>query len=123
MSDLTLLAGSMGVRLPPAVGVVACTLRAAADADNNPQPSPAAHLNIAPQLVLTPARWPLVAEWLEFLGRPAMKGTVSKDTWLQLLTLRASVAADLSDYEAVSDAWPVLLDDFVDYARAKKARA
>lgn len=70
------------------------------------------------QLVMTPARWPLAPAWVSFLSRPGMKGSVSKDTWSQLLRLRSLVKSDLSNYEAASDAWPVLLDDFVEWQRA-----
>ena len=72
------------------------------------------------QMILTPARWPRVTSWLAFLSRPNMKGSVSKDCWNQLLQFRECVEDDLSNYEDESDAWPVLLDDFVEWARREK---
>jgi hypothetical protein len=84
---------------------------------------PALPLRLArPQLVLTPTRWPLVTAWLAFLRRPAMRGSVPRDTWNQLLVFRARVAQpSLADYEEISDAWPTLLDDFVEWYRKTPA--
>ncbi len=64
--------------------------------------------------------WPLKDAFLAFLDH-AKPPTVTRDTWQQLRRLITSVKHDLSDF--VSDdasAWPVLLDDFVSWARTSR---
>ena len=76
------------------------------------------------QILVSPARWPLVGEWLAFLqaqqaaGRPL---SVSKDSWNMLLELMDTVPdrSKLAAYD-LSPAWPAVFDDFMDFTRKRK---
>lgn len=58
--------------------------------------------------------------WLEFLkGR---KHAVTRDSFALLLDFAMIVDGDFSNYEE-DGAWPVLLDEFVEYAKAKRPSA
>lgn len=58
--------------------------------------------------------WTFTEKWCEFLqdqhGRP-----INHDTWKQLLQFKKLNAADFSNYDE-NQAWPHLIDDFVEYA-------
>lgn len=55
--------------------------------------------------------------WIEFLqGR---KNAISRDTYSLLLDFTRSVDQDLSNYDGENGAWPVLLDEFVDFAKPR----
>ena len=58
----------------------------------------------------------LLDKWLAFVELK-VKNAISKDTWLMLYDLATQVKPDLSDYD-ISGAWPVLLDEFVEYVRS-----
>lgn len=58
----------------------------------------------------------LLDKWLAFVELK-VKNAISKDTWMMLYDLATQVKPDLSDYD-MSGAWPVLLDEFVEYARS-----
>eukprot|EP00930_Biecheleria_cincta_P105616 TRINITY_DN98438_c0_g1_i1.p1 TRINITY_DN98438_c0_g1~~TRINITY_DN98438_c0_g1_i1.p1 ORF type:complete len:227 (-),score=50.16 TRINITY_DN98438_c0_g1_i1:33-686(-) len=60
----------------------------------------------------------LLDAWLEF-AQVKCPQMVSQDLWMMLWDLAAEVKPDLSNYEDDSS-WPVLLDEFVEYVRAKK---
>ena len=66
--------------------------------------------------------WPLIDEWLEFCksNRTKMQ-LVSIDTWQQTLEFAREVKPDLSNWDA-DGAWPVVIDDFVEYIRSGKAK-
>jgi hypothetical protein len=76
-------------------------------------------------LLLSPEMWPLVGDWVEWLGKQTK--TVTRDTWVQLLDLSARVKssspADLAVYDE-SSAWPSMFDDFIDWLkRGKKEKS
>lgn len=55
--------------------------------------------------------------WTAFLREKGVKG-ITRDTWNLLLDFANMVSPDFSNYDAES-AWPVLIDEFVEYAREK----
>jgi len=57
-------------------------------------------------------------EFYAFLDEKGVKA-VTKDVWDMLLTFATSVEDDMSDYDD-DGAWPVLIDDFVEWFREKK---
>jgi DCN1-like protein 1/2 len=65
------------------------------------------------------ARYPEpVARWIEFVEAKGIK-VVTKDVWDMLLTFLANVNQDdMADYDD-EGAWPVLIDDYVEWFRAK----
>lgn len=63
-----------------------------------------------------PPHFALLDKWVAFIeGRGRL--AIPRDTWLMVYDLATQVKPDLSDYDADS-AWPVLLDDFVEWVRA-----
>merc|ERR1712137_1179295 len=58
----------------------------------------------------------LLDQWLAFC-EAKVTHAISRDTWVMLYDLATQVKPDLSDYDT-SGAWPVLLDEFVDYVRS-----
>eukprot|EP00743_Colponemidia_sp_Colp-15_P001431 GILK01001569.1.p1 GENE.GILK01001569.1~~GILK01001569.1.p1 ORF type:complete len:269 (+),score=48.58 GILK01001569.1:61-807(+) len=55
--------------------------------------------------------------WLSFM-KEHNKNAVNKDLWAMLLDFSRSINENFSNYDA-DGAWPVLIDDFVDYARKR----
>ncbi|KAM7536521.1 hypothetical protein Aperf_G00000081320 [Anoplocephala perfoliata] len=53
--------------------------------------------------------------WFKFL-RVKKQPSISKDTWDLLLAFVTTISPDFSDYDLES-AWPVLIDEFVEWAR------
>ena len=60
-------------------------------------------------------RWPLAAQWVDFVLRQKAK-VVSADLWLQVYEFSVDVRPDMSGYDE-EGAWPVIIDEFVDYMR------
>jgi len=60
-------------------------------------------------------QWPLHKHFDAFLSQSKYK-VINKDQWCNVLEFSRSVNADLSNYDE-DGAWPVLLDEFVDWYR------
>eukprot|EP00695_Tsukubamonas_globosa_P003928 TRINITY_DN920_c0_g1_i1.p1 TRINITY_DN920_c0_g1~~TRINITY_DN920_c0_g1_i1.p1 ORF type:complete len:280 (+),score=105.98 TRINITY_DN920_c0_g1_i1:60-842(+) len=58
--------------------------------------------------------------WLEFL-KTVYNKAVGKDTWQQFLEFTRTIDESFSNYDT-DGAWPIVLDDFVDYAKPKIAK-
>ncbi|KAI1314875.1 DCN1-like protein 5 [Mortierella claussenii] len=53
--------------------------------------------------------------FVEFLENKKPVKVINKDQWYNFLDFSESVAEDLSNYDGASSAWPVLLDDYVEW--------
>lgn len=60
-------------------------------------------------------RWPLFSQFHQFLEQSKYK-VMNRDQWFNILEFSRHIAADLSNYDE-DGAWPVLLDEFVDWFR------
>eukprot|EP00903_Cladosiphon_okamuranus_P007717 g7478.t1 len=69
-------------------------------------------------LVLSGPEFPLLKDFSDFL-RGANVPVVTKDMWAQTLAFFCQVDADLSNFDE-SDAWPVVVDEFVEKMLAQK---
>lgn len=70
------------------------------------------------QLLLADRNISCLPLWLEFLESQTSVKVVSKDTWQVFLDFATTIKPDFSNYDEAS-AWPVLVDNFVSYARQK----
>ena len=68
--------------------------------------------------ILLTDKFPLLPEWSQFLVEKWNKA-ISRDTWNLLLEFCTTVDATLSNYDPYG-AWPVLIDDFVEYHTEKE---
>jgi len=59
----------------------------------------------------------LLDTWIGFVEQRC-KNAISKDTWMMLYDLATQVKPDLSDYD-MNGAWPVLIDEFVEFVRSQ----
>ncbi|CAK1585705.1 unnamed protein product [Parnassius mnemosyne] len=69
--------------------------------------------------VLLP-RWPLRAPLATFLQRERRYRVVNRDQWCNILEFSRTVDHHLAAYDA-DGAWPVMLDEFVEWLRAERA--
>ncbi|KAM3868869.1 DCN1-like protein 5 [Diretmus argenteus] len=63
--------------------------------------------------------WPLFPGFHQFLEQSKYKG-MNKDQWYNVLEFSRTILADLSNYDE-DGAWPVLLDEFVEWQKARSA--
>lgn len=63
--------------------------------------------------------WPLYNEFAEFLQQPKSPRVINKDQWNNIYEFSRTINIDLSNY-SIDGAWPVLLDDFVDFLKKKR---
>ncbi|KAK1135382.1 DCN1-like protein 5 isoform X1 [Acipenser oxyrinchus oxyrinchus] len=63
--------------------------------------------------------WPLFSVFHQFLEQSKYK-VMNKDQWYNVLEFSRTVHADLSNYDE-DGAWPVLLDEFVEWQKARLA--
>uniref|UniRef100_U5EPX7 Defective in cullin neddylation protein n=1 Tax=Corethrella appendiculata TaxID=1370023 RepID=U5EPX7_9DIPT len=59
--------------------------------------------------------WPLYQKFAQFLEQSKYK-VINKDQWCNILEFSRTISNDLSNYD-VDGAWPVLLDEFVEWLR------
>jgi len=64
-------------------------------------------------------RWNLVDEFVEFLDVYSKKW-INRDQWNNIYEFSKHIEDDCSNYD-VDGAWPVLLDEFVDYIKSKRS--
>ena len=60
--------------------------------------------------------------WTQFIETKSESGEIkfiSKDQWSQLLEFASTIKADLSNFDE-DEAWPVLIDDFVMWAKEQQ---
>ncbi|ORZ27586.1 Cullin binding-domain-containing protein [Lobosporangium transversale] len=53
--------------------------------------------------------------FVEFLETKRPVKVINKDQWYNFLDFSETIAEDLSNYDEASSAWPVLLDDYVEW--------
>lgn len=63
--------------------------------------------------------WPLFSFFYQFLEQSKYK-VMNKDQWFNVLEFSRTVHADLTNYDE-DGAWPVLLDEFVEWQKARQA--
>ncbi|KAG1668789.1 DCN1-like protein 5 [Nymphon striatum] len=64
--------------------------------------------------------WPLLGSFKEFLVKTDRK-VINKDQWYNILEFSRTIIPDLSNYD-VDGAWPVLLDEFVEWLKNETDR-
>eukprot|EP00823_Brevimastigomonas_motovehiculus_P001234 TRINITY_DN11743_c0_g1_i1.p1 TRINITY_DN11743_c0_g1~~TRINITY_DN11743_c0_g1_i1.p1 ORF type:complete len:282 (+),score=75.59 TRINITY_DN11743_c0_g1_i1:31-876(+) len=70
---------------------------------------------------LLPNHFKLLPQWIEFLKSQKEKvKTMTKDVWEQVFDFARDVPSDLSSYDANEGAFPVLIDEFVEWVKKKK---
>ncbi|XP_070504522.1 DCN1-like protein 4 [Chironomus tepperi] len=63
--------------------------------------------------------WPLFPDFAEFLEQPKAPRVINKDQWNNIFEFSRTINTDLTNY-SIDGAWPVLLDDFVEYLQRKR---
>jgi len=64
--------------------------------------------------------WEHTEKWLDFLRERPASDRVSKDSWSLLLTFTHAINSDFSNFDEDA-AWPVLIDDFVEWVENQRA--
>eukprot|EP01118_Nematostelium_gracile_P009876 TRINITY_DN3344_c0_g2_i1.p1 TRINITY_DN3344_c0_g2~~TRINITY_DN3344_c0_g2_i1.p1 ORF type:complete len:505 (+),score=156.68 TRINITY_DN3344_c0_g2_i1:331-1845(+) len=72
---------------------------------------------VAWNIVLKDRKWPLWADFEEFL-KDQDKKSISRDAWQQLWHFMKTYPKDLKEYDPMSS-WPIIYDEFVDWMEAK----
>lgn len=70
--------------------------------------------------ILLKNRFKFLDLWLEFLTETSRKA-ITRDTWNLLLDFSLMIDEEMSNYDE-EGAWPVLIDEFVEYARRRIQR-
>ncbi|KAL1403060.1 hypothetical protein pipiens_005828 [Culex pipiens pipiens] len=65
--------------------------------------------------------WPLYAQFAQFLEQSKYK-VINKDQWCNILEFSRTISNDLNNYD-VDGAWPVMLDEFVEWLRLVRTQA
>lgn len=63
-------------------------------------------------------QWQMYPEFAQFLHQSKYK-VINKDQWCNILEFSRTICGDLSNYD-VDGAWPVLLDEFVEWLRQSR---
>lgn len=64
--------------------------------------------------------WPLYSHFSHFLDQSKYK-VINKDQWCNILEFSRTINMDLSNYD-VDGAWPVMLDEFVEWLKQTRAK-
>lgn len=86
---------------------------------NKPPENRSLPIETARQLfpILLEGRFRHLDLWMDFLQN--RKLAISKDTYSLLLDFAVTIDDDMSNFDEENGAWPVLLDEFVDFAKPK----
>ena len=68
-------------------------------------------------IVLDKSRAPHLDKFLEFLNTLPESATISADQWTSFLHFNEAVTLDLEGYDAENGAWPLILDDYVEWRK------
>jgi hypothetical protein len=71
--------------------------------------------------ILLKSRWALLPRFLEHLQSKKVK-VINRDQWNSLFEFSNTILPDMSNYDE-NDAWPLLLDEFVEDVREGDAMA
>jgi len=71
-------------------------------------------------IVVDASRAPHLSHFLRYLNTLPDSTTISADQWDSFLMFNSVVGLDLSGYDEDTGAWPVLLDEYVDWRNSEK---
>ncbi|KAG7086507.1 hypothetical protein E1B28_002460 [Marasmius oreades] len=69
--------------------------------------------------VILPPRFPIMTEIITFINGKGTYKAANKDLWIMMLEFCESVKPTLEGYDQSGDAWPTLLDEFVEWKRSQ----